>query len=262
MRTGILSLFLFCCLISFNSCRTNKDLMYFRDIQQQEYLNGIPGVVPEYHLKINDNLYVSVQSLDPEVNKLFNVSQGNGGGAGGQQMYGQLAGQYLNGYHIDVNGDIQLPVLGKIRIVGLTSEQARAKIQEKTDEYLKDATVKLKLLSFKVTVLGEVVNPGVYVNYNNSLTVLEALSMASGTTDFARINRVLVMRSKAGGSEFYRLNLSQNKLLASEGYFLQPADIVYVEPHKYKNTTMNAPIYSLLLSTISSVILILNFWNN
>ncbi|MFA8434742.1 MAG: polysaccharide biosynthesis/export family protein [Marinifilaceae bacterium] len=259
MEKRTFQLVVLCLLLCMSSCRSSRNLVYLKDIKGHELQRGLPVAIPEYLIKTNDNLYVNIQSLNPEVNKLFNPSQGIGFESGTQQMYGQLSGQYLNGYHVNAEGDIKLPVLGNISVAGLSIPVAQERIQAKADEYLKEATVKLKLLSYKVTVMGEVSSPGVYYNYNNSLTVLEAISMANGITDYARIKKVLVMRPTDKGSETFRIDLSSKNLLASEAFFLLPNDVVYVEPHRHKNTQLNSSIYSLLLSAITTVILVLDY---
>jgi len=241
-----------------SSCRTNKDLVYLNNTKDQEVLKGIPGKVSEYIIKSNDNLYVDIQSMNPEVNALFNPSKAGSVQSGTQQNYGQLTGQYLNGFQVDLAGDINLPIIGKVALAGKTLKESREIIQAKADEYIKEATVKVKLLSFKVTVLGEVKNPGVYYNYNSQMSILEGISMASGVTDYGRIQKVLVLRPTKRGSKTYRLDLTNKKFLASDAFFLQPNDVVYVEPDQYKNVKLNSPIYSLFLSTLSTLILVLN----
>ncbi|PKQ63098.1 hypothetical protein BZG02_10045 [Labilibaculum filiforme] len=243
-------------VISISSCRSEKDLVYLQDTEAEVLAAEFTTSVPEYRIKTNDNLFVSIKSLNPEVNQLYNPAQSIGGQGGVQQLYSQQSDQYLNGYQVDSNGNIALPILGHVGIAGLSQTEAQAKVQERADEYLKDASVKVKLLNYKVSVMGEVATPGVYYNYNSSLTVLEAISMANGITDYAKIDRVLVMRTSGTQSETFRLNLTKKDFLKSEAFFLQPNDVVYVEPHKIKNTNMNSAIYSLLLSTVSTAVLI------
>jgi polysaccharide export outer membrane protein len=194
--------------------------------------------------------------MNPEISQLYNPAQSIGGQQGTQNLYSQLPDQYLNGYQVDLNGNISLPIIGNIGVAGLTQLEAQEKVQEHADEYLKDASVKVKLLNFRVTVMGEVTTPGVYYNYNSSLSVLEAISMANGITNHAKINRVLVIRTNDNESKTYRIDLSNKNFLKSEAFFLQPNDVVYIEPHKIKNTDMNSNVYSILLSTVSTAVLI------
>lgn len=250
-------LLLILCLY-FTSCKTSKNLVYLGNTHDQELLEGMPNKISEYKIKQNDNLFVDIQSLSAEVNAIFNPSQGSGVQSGTQQNYGQVSGQYLNGFQVDLRGYINLPIMGEVFVEGKTLNETSKIIQDKTDEYIKDATVKVKLLSFKITVIGEVKNPGVYYNYNNQLTVLEGIGMASGVTDYGRIKKVLVLRPTENGSKTYRLDLTDRKFLTSDAFFLQPNDVVYVEPDKYKNVKLNSPMYSLFLSTISTLILVFN----
>lgn len=238
------------------SCRSNKDLIYLQDVDAEVLAPQYVTKVPEYHIKTNDNLYVSIKSMNPEISQLYNPAQSITGQQGTQNLYSQLPDQYLNGYQVDSNGDIALPIIGKVGVAGLTQQEAQEKVQERADEYLKDASVKVKLLNFRITVMGEVTTPGVYYNYNSSLSILEAISMANGITDHAKINRVLVIRTNDKESKTYRIDLSNKNFLRSEAFFLQPNDVVYLEPHKIKNTDMNSNVYSILLSTISTAVLI------
>ncbi|MBI9057186.1 MAG: polysaccharide export protein [Labilibaculum sp.] len=243
-------------VMSIISCRSKKELVYLQDVEAEILAPEYGTKIPDYRIRTNDNLFVSIKSLNPEVNQLYNPAQSTGGQQGSQQLYSQQSDQYLNGYLVDSKGNISLPILGSVGIAGLTQAEAQSKVQERANEYLKDASVRVKLLNYKVSVMGEVTTPGVYYNYNSSLTVLEAISMANGITDYAKINRVLVMRTTEDRSQTYRLDLTKKNFLKSEAFFLQPNDVVYVEPHKIKNTNMNSAIYSLLLSTVSTAVLI------
>ncbi len=246
-----------------SSCKSYKDLIYMKDVGTgQDFLRAVPQEVPEYHIRTSDNLYVSILSQNPEMNQLYNpaLAQNSGNQTGTQQMYGELSSQFLNGYQVDLGGYITLPVLGKIRVDGLTPAEAEIRIKARASEYLKEPTVKVKLLNYKITVLGEVTKPGVYYNYDKSINVLDAISMANGNTDYAEINNVLVLRHIQTGTETYRLNLTSSRaLLTSNAYYLQPDDIVYVEPAKYKNIKLKTPTILLVLSSITTVVLILSF---
>lgn len=232
---------------------------------QKEFLRNMPQDPPVYNIKKDDNLYVSVLSQNPEMNLLYNPAMVQSGTSqsGTQQMYGSLSSQYLNGYQVDQDGNISLPILGKISVEGVSIPVAESKIMIRSMEYLKDPTVKVKLLNYKITVLGEVVNPGTYYNYDKSISVLDAISMAKGITDFAQLDQVLVMRHTDKGTETYRLNMQlSSNLLNSEAYFLQPDDIVYVEPGKNKNTALRAPSALLALSVVTTVALVFSLVYN
>jgi polysaccharide export outer membrane protein len=109
--------------------------------------------------------------------------------------------------------------------------------------------------------LGEVKNPGVYYNYNKSITILDALGMANGTTDDASVRKVLVIRSTDSGNKSYRLDLTEKSMMSSEAFYLLPNDVLYIEPDKYKNHNINTTAFSLVLTAISTTILILSYVN-
>ena len=256
-----LKLFFFLLLVSLFSCRSSQDLIYLKDAADTEQIKGLPADSTEHILKTGDILYISIKSMNVEVNTLFNPeSNMEAGGAGqGYQKYTTPSGAYLYGYEVDEEGCIKLPMMGKIKVAGVTVAQSEPLVKKKTDEFINDAIVKVKLLNFKITVLGEVRNPGVYYNYNNSLTVIEALAMASGNTDFAAIKRVMVIRQTTEGNKSYMLDLNSKNVFLSDAFYLRPNDYVLVQPDKNKNFALNSQVYSLMFSSLSLFFVALGF---
>lgn len=257
----------FVILISMFSCRSSKDLIYLKDAANNEIIRGLPT---EYILKSGDILYVSIKSINPEVNALFNPESGmeaissTGGRSSsdngyGFQKYTSPSGAYLYGFELDQDGNIKLPMLGKIKVSGGTLTKAEFEVQKRADEYIKDAVVKVKLLNFKIIVAGEVRNPGTYYNYNNNITVIEAIAQANGNTDFAAIKQIMVIRPFSEGNKTYLLNLNSKNIYLSEAFYLQPNDYVIVQPDRYKNFQLNSQAYSLVLSSLSVLIAVLGF---
>jgi polysaccharide export outer membrane protein len=244
-------------LMLFNSCKTRKDLLYLQDINDLEEQN-VPGKSPEYRIKPDDNLYINILTPDQDVSKLFNPSLVNSN-YGPAQNYGTPAGLYINGFIVDKAGAVVLPVLGSISVSGKTALEAQSIIQEKANAFLKEASVQVKVLSFKVTLLGELRNPGVFYNYNNNMTVLEAIGMAGGVTDNAQLSQLLVVRKTPTGSKSFRLDLSKKDILSSEAYYLQPNDVIYVNADKLKNIRLTTPTYSFVLYAITSLLVILQY---
>jgi len=244
-------------LLGFPSCRSTRDMKFFQNMADHE-LTLLAVRPSEYLIKPEDNLYIDIQSMNPEVDQVFNSSKSNLYG-GTQQSYGDLTGQFLNGYQVNDKGMIRLPVIGEVSVADKTEEGAKIVIQQKVDEYYKNATVKVKILTYKISILGEVRNPGVYHNYNKSITILEAISMANGTSDYASVRKVLVIRPTPKGNKSFRLDLTNKEMLTSEAYYLLPNDVVYIEPDKYKNFNLNTTVYSLALSAITTTILILTY---
>ena len=197
-----LKLLLLILLIGAISCRSSKDLIYLKDATNDKIIHGTAN---EYLLKSGDILYVSIKSINPEVNVLFNPESNmeTDGMGQGYTKYSTPSGAYLYGFELDSEGYINLPMLGKILVSDISLSQVQSVVQKRADEFLKDAIVKVKLLNYKITIAGEVRNPGVYYNYNNSITVLEALAMASGNTDFASIKKVMIVRSTPQGERIH-----------------------------------------------------------
>lgn len=243
-------------ILSFTTCRSTRDMKFFQNMADHE-LTRLAVKPTEYLIKPDDNLYIDIQSMNPEVDQLFGTSKSSVYGT--QSNYGDLPGQYLNGYQVNEKGMIRLPMIGEVSVVDKTEEGAKIAIQQKADEYLKNSTVKVKILTYKISILGEVRNPGVYHNYNKSITILEAISMANGTSDFASVRKVLVIRTTPKGNKSFRLDLTNKEMLTSEAYYLLPNDVVYIEPDKYKNFNLNTTVYSMALSAITTTILILTY---
>ena len=241
------------------SCRSHKELIYLRDNIGNEKLNGLPAELPVYRIRNKDNLYVSILSPNPDLNKLYNPAEASSNGVSAFSQYENQGEQFINGYQVDANGFIDLPIIGKINLAGKTIAEAQNEVQISAVKFLKEVTVKIKLLSFRVSVLGEVKLPGVYYNYNDNFSVLNAIAIANGNTDFADLSTILVLRPTTTGSETFTMNLNNKNSLSSPGFYLQPNDVVFVQPARNKNTQITISTAAIILSTITSVFLILNY---
>jgi polysaccharide biosynthesis/export protein len=247
-------------LMTILSCRSSQDLVYLKDVVPTDVIKGLPVQTTEHTLKTGDILYVSIKSMNPEINTLFNPeSNMEAANYNSFQKYNTPSGAYLYGYEIDEEGNIKLPMLGKVKVAGTAPSKVEAIIQERADKFLNDAIVKVKLLNFKVTVLGEVRVPGIYYNYNNTMTVIDALAQANGNTDFATISKVMVVRLTPEGNKPYLLDLSSKDVYLSDAFYLQPNDCVFVRPDKNKNFSLNSQAWSMTISSISILLAILAF---
>jgi polysaccharide export outer membrane protein len=239
-----------------SSCTSAKKLTYLRDLDEGEFLKGSPKAAPVYKIKAKDNLYVSINSSDPEMNKLFNPADAVNQSSSGYE--GQVS-RTVNGNTVDLQGNINLPLIGNIPVEGKSIRESEAVIGEAAKKYLKEVTVKVKLLSYKITVLGEIKVPGVYYNYNDYITIFDAISIAQGTTDYAKLENVLILRSTPTGTRSFALNLNSKNCLSSEGYYLQPNDIVFLQPGKNKNLQQRLPLIGIGVGAASALLLLLNY---
>ena len=248
-------------LFGLSSCVSKRNSYFLRDFDSPIDADRVQHADKDYIVKRNDNLYISVKTINPEVNAMFTPSDGGTSGMA-SNMYSTEVGQHILGYQVDNNGDITLPVIGAVNVAGRTLKQVKEQIQKRADEYLKGADIQVRLLNFRISILGEVNRPGVYYNYNNTLTVLEAIGMAGGATDYAQLKEVLVVRRGDAAVNPYQIDLTKKSTLASQAFYLQPNDVVFVRPQKQKNLKLNSEMYSILLSSITTMILIISYLRN
>jgi polysaccharide biosynthesis/export protein len=250
----LLKLLFIVLLAGLYSCRSSKELIYLNDVSDKEKMNSLPVQTAEHILKPADILYISIKSMNPEVNSLFNPESSMDQNNGSSTKFQTPNGAYLYGYEVDPKGSIKLPMLGSLVVAGLTVAEVEPLVQKKADEFIKDAIVKVKLLNFKITVMGEVRSPGIFYIYNNSITVLEAIAMASGNTDYAKIKKVMVVRKTSEGNQSFLLDLSKKEVLMSEAFLLHPNDYVIIQPDKSKDLFLNSQAISLFFSSVALVL--------
>jgi polysaccharide biosynthesis/export protein len=243
------------------SCTSQKQLSYLNNLPVPTGEEKFPMEVPDYKIQNRDILYITVKAMNPE-GVITDFLGGSGASGGAMNMQGEAGGFYY-GYDVKPDGNIILPVVGLLHAEGKTLEEMRKILQEEFIKYYKNSIVECKLLSFKFTVIGEVKAPGTYTNFNNYLTVLEAIGRAGGVGDYGKRDRVLVVRAAEKGTKTYTLNLQDKAILSSEAYFLLPNDVVIVEPLKQKIFNLNLQTYAFIITTslsaISTTLLLINF---
>ena len=208
-----------------------------------------------YRLQPNDILSIKVKSsTDVEVSDLFNITTTTQA-----PMFTSPGNLFLEGYSIDNEGKISLPIIGSLTVKDLSIDEVQNLIQVNANRFLKNATVIVKLISFKITVLGEVRNPGYHYVYNNQITILEALGLASDLTPQGSRKNVKLMRQVPGGTEVALLDLTDPGLLKSKYFYLLPNDAIYVEPLKARSRRLNLEHLTLVFSAATTAILVLNY---
>ena len=222
-----------CLLVCLTGCKTQEKINYIQDIE--------PGVAQPIEsrqsiiIQPKDMLSIIVSTKDPELAAMFNMSvQANRAGV---PVESYASNQYLSGYVVDNNGDIDFPVLGKIHAAGLSRWALQEKIARELTErdLLKDMVVTIEFMNFKVSVLGEVKNPGTYSIEGDKVTVLEAIAMAGDLTIYGLREHVTVMREVDGEQKIYEVNLtSAEDVLSSPVFYLRQNDFIYVEPNKMR----------------------------
>ncbi|HOZ39312.1 MAG: polysaccharide export protein [Flavobacteriales bacterium] len=210
----------------------------------------------EYRVQVNDVLSIRVMGLDEQTHRFFNVE-------GQNAIQGMNdASLYVNGFSVDKNGQVQLPTVGKIKVQGLTVGEAQELVQRKINEYFTNATVILKLVSFRVSVLGDVQRPGSYFIYNNQITVLEALAIAGGPNEFGDKSHIQLMRQTDRGVQAIYVDMSGSDVLSSEYYYLLPNDVIYVPTLRARAGRLNLDLLTILLSTLSTAAVVFTVIQN
>jgi polysaccharide export outer membrane protein len=248
---------LFCALVlfasSFSSCVSYKSVPYFQDLDTNQVKIDIAKFNPQLIQK-SDLIGVDVNALNAGTETLF----GGGAAAAG----GTAAGATAGGFLVDQNGEIDMPTLGKIKLEGLTTEQAKELITQKVILYVKNPTVTVKILNFKVSITGEVNKAGTYPIENEKVTVLEAISLAGDLKITGRRENILVIRRGEGELKFARLDFRSKKVFSSPYFYLQNNDVVYVEPNTkrlerddniYRNTALIISILTAISLAISRI---------
>lgn len=246
----------------FSSCVQHRQLINFNEADLPE--DTPEQIVNAMNLTIQpeDLLRIDVNSFDPIAAAPFNLDPV---GQQGQQQQSQLLNQSTGGnygpelfmgYFVDQDGFIDFPVLGKLKVEGLTIEEAKGEIYELLQEYLKDPVVNMRFLNLKVTILGEVNRPGVQRLSNKRITILEAIGMAGDLSDYANRNNVLVIREEEGRRTYTRLDLQSAKIFTSPYFYMQQNDVIYVEPIQARIATVADPAQRIISYTTAGLSLI------
>ncbi len=234
------------------ACNRKSQLVYLNEVTN-ETLGAAKA--PVYLIKPGDVLSIQIYTQDPNISRLFNIANMQTTAS----VYNSEISTYITGFSVSDSGEVNLPVIGKVKIAELSVRNAQEAIQQAADRYLKDALVVVKLLSFRVTVLGEVKRPGTYINYKDNLNIFEAIGLAGDLSDFGKRTNVLVLRNTPQGVKTFRMDLQDKNIVSSEGFYLQPNDTLIVEPRNGKVMALNTPNIQLLLSTFTTLLLFLNY---
>ena len=233
-------------LTTLPSCIHNK-IRYLQDKAEvfseiKEYSNK----APDYKIQINDILYIKIASTNEEINKYFNNSTSQTASTGENRSF------FLDGFDVNDNGFINLQIIGNIKVDSLTVKEAQEKVQKRVNEYLKSASVTVKLVSFYLTFLGEVNNQGKHIVLQDNINILDGIALAGGINDYGNKRKILIVRNTAKGTKTFRVDLTKRELLNSPNYYLLPNDIIIVEPLINKSFRLSVVDYTTILTTITS----------
>ncbi|MFD0763846.1 polysaccharide biosynthesis/export family protein [Mucilaginibacter lutimaris] len=263
------NVFLFLTIVfALSSCINQKEIAYFqKGVNQSDTVSVAQTYIPT--IQSGDILGIYVSSLNPVASSFFNpfasvpsnTTTDNSASASGVTTSASQP-NLVQSYLVDAAGTIEFPLLGSIKVAGLNTVQAKDLIKERLQQkYLKEPTVNVRFLNYKISVMGEVARPSVYVIANEKITLPEALSMAGDLTIYGKRNNILVIRDVDGKKEFGRVDLTNRSVYSSPYYYLHANDVIYVEPGKGRiaQTDKTYQIIPIILSALSFFAIILNY---
>jgi polysaccharide export outer membrane protein len=234
-------------LILLLSCASKKKVVYLQDIDQTKSYDS--STLYEPKLQPDDLLSIIVSAENPELSVPFNLPQIQGNYEINNNQNG------IKTYLVDNFGYIEFPVIGKLKLGGLTRTEATAKLVNAVGEYIKNPIINLRILNFKVSIFGEVLKPSSFTLSSERITLLEAISMAGDLTIYGKRNNILIIREAEGKKTYNRVDITKSDFLNSPFYYLAQNDIVVVEPNKTRvNASVVGPNVTATISAISVLV--------
>lgn len=252
------------------SCVPNKKVAY---LQHKDEYDKPESIVTDtlirkyetgefaYKLQPNDLLDIKIATQTQSIyNPFKDADQGLLAGQNYGQSVGTSGSVQNTGYYIEQDGVINLPIIGKIPLAGYTISQAEDTLEVYVRKYLEKPVVKIRVQNFKFSVLGEVEQEGTHLSGDNSLTLLQALALAGGPSEYGDISRIKVLRNFGSETYVFYVNLRSEEYMTTPFYFVQPDDVIVVTPVKQraylKYASTNIAIFTAVFSMVLSIIAI------
>ncbi len=238
-------------VLTLSSCVPHKKIAYFQDLENDSSVTSFINThISTVHP--SDLLSISISSLSEDASELFELKTGS-----------EDPNFASNTYLVREDSTVQIPVLGKLSVAGRSTGQVAKDVQTALKPYLKDPTVVVRIVNYRITMMGEVAKPGVYHVPNEKISILEAIGLAGDLTIYGKREDVKIIRSSGGKHQVHTVDLTSKSLFSSPDYFLQNNDVVYVEPSKGK-TSLDDNVYRILpliISTLTLLIVVVGFSN-
>ena len=243
-----------------NSCTSSSQIAYFQDEKISNFTQ--PKLFYDLIYQPNDMLTIDVNALDPEAVKPFNLASV----PYSLSLIETRTNMRMQTYIVDKDGNIDFPVLGKVKIGGLTRQEATDLLESKIADYVKEPLVNIRITNFTISVLGEVNDPGTFIIQDEKVTLAEALGMAGDLTIYGKRDNILLVREIEGIKKFSIINLTSVRSLSASTFGLKQNDIIYVEPNnaKARQSTYNQNNNVLIsaIGTLTSVAALIISLNN
>ncbi len=248
---------LFSCLTTLllmASCVPQKEIVYLQDDVEGAYLNTEYNVIKNRQvIQAFDEVYIEVVSTDLQGSNFLEQRQG------GSYSTTTPEGLSIISYRVDENGNVNLPVIGKIRVAGKSIEEASDYMESQLEDYLYQPSVKINFVNKSITVIGYINRPGRYYYSSDHINIFQALGMAGDIQEFGNRKNVTVIREENNRTTKTSIDLTSESIFNSPYYYLRSNDVVYIEPLKRRRWGMDSFPYGLFLSSITTLILVLNY---
>lgn len=233
------------------SCVPQEKLRYVQDETSSQIKSSYNHVRPLKRIQPFDNLYIKVLSIEAETAQIFsNETMMNGAGFDVN----------LISYTVNEKGIIDFPFIGEIDVNNLTLKEAKLKIENALSEYISNTSITIKFVNSNITVLGEVKQQGEFPYFKEQINIFQAIGFAGGMTDYGDKSRITLIREYDNVIKYHYLDLTDKKVIETEYFYLQPNDIVIVEPIKTKFRNLRTFTYSTFLATATTLVTILYFF--
>ena len=247
-HSGIFCSLLVLTTLTLFSCKTQK-VIYLRDVPDDlgKTTTVVPAEFKEPVIQVDDIMNISIQTIDPQATAALNQPTATMPGAASSS----------NGYLVDETGEVEIPILGMIKLAGLTTSQAKEKVRDAASKFYKNPTVQVRFANYSFTIIGDVNRSGRFTIPTEKFSVLDAVGMAGDLAITGKRQNVMLIREHEGKKDIVRLDLTSTDLLKSPYYYIKQNDVIYVEPGQVRvasNNSANIRYYTLAVSFISLAI--------
>ena len=245
-----------CSLFLLSSCVSTKNITYFQNKDQIDAT--LSKQLFDAKIMPKDILQIQVFSMTPEASEPFNLLKGSSAATSSTSSTNQNS---VFNYLVDNDGNINMPIIGKMHLGGLTKNEAEELIKGKIKPYLAESenvVVHVRMMNYKYAILGGVKSPGMYTTQNEKVSILEAIAQAGDLTTFAYRDRIYLIRENSEGQkEYHQLNINDANIISSPYYYLQQNDVIYVESRKTEARnafiSSNTSVWFSLVSSLMSI---------
>jgi polysaccharide biosynthesis/export protein len=241
-------------IMSMTGCIQYKTVPYYKDVTEKTDSVKISSYYTDPVIQKNDILKITVSSLDQDVTRLFSFNA--------EDPVNSFSNSAGSSYLVDPNGFVRMPLIGPVKVEGLTTWRVRDTITKLLEPYLKETVVEIRITSFRITVSGDVAEPGMYTIQNERVTLTEALTLAGDLNISALRNNILLIRDEGGERKYIRFDLQDKDVFNSPYFYLRSNDVVYVQPGRIATRDINFRNLTYLATIVSLIALIVSISNN